>query len=185
MIHFCREFSQIHVSALLIFNHLKSSYGSKDDDNDDDDDGNDDDDDDEQHQDDGSSFDGDENALFQMIAEAAASQGIPLQYILSQLHGIPIEEDSGPVDYPFDNLPKTLPEVAEFILSDKCQRILVLAGAGMSVVRKCIRLESSNVLGISLDRSTLLMLSPSSNYSVLIGFWNSRLSLRRWFVCHS
>ena len=83
--------------------------------------------------DDGESFDGDENALFQMLADAARSQGIPLQWILSQMHGEPIEEDSGPVEYPFDNLPKTIPEIADFIKSDKCQRILVLAGAGMSV----------------------------------------------------
>lgn len=83
--------------------------------------------------DDGESFDGDENTLFQLLAEAARSQGIPLSLLMSQIHGFPIEEDTGPVEYPFDNLPRTLPEVAEFILSDKCRRIVVLAGAGMSV----------------------------------------------------
>lgn len=78
----------------------------------------------------------DEEVLFQMITEAARAQGIPLQWILSQMHGIPIQaEDEGPVEYPWDSLPRTLPEIAEFIKSDQCKRILVLAGAGMSVVR--------------------------------------------------
>lgn len=44
------------------------------------------------------------------------------------------DEDDGPIEYPFGpKLPNSLKEVAEFILSDKCRNILVLAGAGMSV----------------------------------------------------
>lgn len=44
------------------------------------------------------------------------------------------DTDDGPLDYPFGpHLPNSLQEVAEFILSDQCRNILVLAGAGMSV----------------------------------------------------
>lgn len=80
----------------------------------------------------GSLEDGD---LFQLLSEVARAQGIPLQWILAQMHGVPIDIQEGPVEYPFDSLPSTLPEVADFIRSDRCKRILVLAGAGMSVVR--------------------------------------------------
>ena len=37
------------------------------------------------------------------------------------------------VDYPFGSRPNSLQDVARFIQSDKCQSIVVLAGAGMSV----------------------------------------------------
>lgn len=96
------------------------------------------------------SVDSDPDALFQLIAEAAASQGIPLQWVLSHMHGEPIQ-DTGPVEYPFESLPKTLPEVAEFIKSDKCQRILVLAGAGMSVASGIPDFRSADGLYATLN----------------------------------
>ena len=74
---------------------------------------------------------------------------------MSQIHGYPIEEDTGPVEYPFDNLPRTLPEVAEFLLSDKCQRILVLAGAGMSVASGIPDFRSADGLYATLQVSRL------------------------------
>lgn len=120
------------------------------------------DDDENPDEQDGESFDGDENALYQMLAEVAASQGIPLQWILSQMHGgEPIEEDTGPVEYPFDNLPKTLPEIAEFILSGKCQRILVLAGAGMSVASGIPDFRSANGLYATLNVNRLTCTSEA------------------------
>ena len=74
----------------------------------------------------------DEGALRELIG-AAAAQGIPIEYILSQLQQQAEQEADGPVDYPFDKLPTSLAEVAAFIQSDQCQKILILAGAGMSV----------------------------------------------------
>ena len=73
---------------------------------------------------------GEGSSIMRLIAEAAAAQGIPLQWILQQ--GGPYEEDEGPVDYPFDTCPTSLTEVADFMQSDKCKKILILAGAGMS-----------------------------------------------------
>uniref|UniRef100_A0A7S3KX75 Deacetylase sirtuin-type domain-containing protein n=1 Tax=Amphora coffeiformis TaxID=265554 RepID=A0A7S3KX75_9STRA len=101
------------------------------------------------------SFDGDETVLFQLLAEAARSQGIPLSLLMAQIHGYPVEEDTGPVEYPFDNLPRTIPEVAEFLLSDKCRRILVLAGAGMSVASGIPDFRSSDGLYATLQVSRL------------------------------
>mmetsp|Transcript_8016 Transcript_8016/g.12243 ORF Transcript_8016/g.12243 Transcript_8016/m.12243 type:complete len:559 (+) Transcript_8016:400-2076(+) len=51
--------------------------------------------------------------------------------------GIPFaygEEDIGPLDYPFGSLPENMKGVADFIMSDNCKSIVILAGAGMSVV---------------------------------------------------
>ena len=49
--------------------------------------------------------------------------------------GVPIllgSEESEEIEYPFEP-PQSLSDVAKFILSDKCQSIAILAGAGMSV----------------------------------------------------
>ena len=76
--------------------------------------------------------DEDDEELFRMIAAAAAAQGIPLQWLIPQLTGrAPYEDDDDEdIEYPFENLPKSLSELASFIQSDKCKRILILAGAG-------------------------------------------------------
>jgi NAD-dependent deacetylase sirtuin 2 len=43
------------------------------------------------------------------------------------------EEAYEEIEYPFGSKPKSLDDVAHFILSDKCKSIVILAGAGMSV----------------------------------------------------
>ena len=65
--------------------------------------------------------------LFRRILAAAAARGIPLDYLASR--GIHLDIDDGtPVEYPFDRPPTSLDDVANFIQSEKCKRILVLAG---------------------------------------------------------
>ena len=71
--------------------------------------------------------------LIEMLAQAAAAQGISLEWIIEQAQAEHEARNTQPVEYPFDRLPTNLAQVAEFIQSDKCQRILILAGAGMSV----------------------------------------------------
>lgn len=84
------------------------------------------------------------------IARAVA-RGIP--YELFQA-----EDDDQELEYPFDTLPTSLAEVASFILSEKCQRIAILAGAGMSVaagipdfrlVHLCVTCRSSRLAPVS------------------------------------
>jgi hypothetical protein len=89
------------------------------------------DDDDHGSDDDDNDDDGDnepDEDLLRRILAAAQSQGIPLEYLASQL-GFAIDDgDDDDVEYPFDQPPTCLADVARFIVSDKCQRILVLAG---------------------------------------------------------
>jgi hypothetical protein len=69
----------------------------------------------------------DDEELFQQILALARSGRIPLEYLAAR--GIHIElDDDEPVEYPFDNPPSSIADVADFIQSDKCQRIMVLAG---------------------------------------------------------
>lgn len=74
--------------------------------------------------------DSDEDSLFQRILAAAAAQGIPLEYLVAR--GLPLPlgfgVDDTPVEYPFDDPPTSIEDVANFIQSEKCQRIMVLAG---------------------------------------------------------
>lgn len=72
--------------------------------------------------------------LMELLAQAAAAQGIPLEWLLRRaVQGDDDGEDEEPVEYPFDSPPKSLQDVANFIQSDSCRSIVVLAGAGMSV----------------------------------------------------
>jgi len=72
--------------------------------------------------------------LMELLAQAAAAQGIPLEWLLRRaVQGDADEEDEEPVEYPFDSPPRSLQDVANFIQSDNCRSIVVLAGAGMSV----------------------------------------------------
>ena len=66
--------------------------------------------------------------LFQQILALARAGRIPLEYLAAR--GIHLEgfEDDEPVEYPFDQPPKSIDDVADFIKSEKCQRIMVLAG---------------------------------------------------------
>jgi len=74
--------------------------------------------------------DSDEDSLFQRILAAAAAQGIPLEYLAAR--GLPLPlgfgVDDAPVEYPFDDPPTSIEDVANFIQSEQCQRIMVLAG---------------------------------------------------------
>ena len=69
----------------------------------------------------------DDDELFQQILALARAGRIPLEYLAAR--GIHLQlEDDEPVEYPFDHAPKSIEDVANFIKSDKCQRIMVLAG---------------------------------------------------------
>lgn len=61
------------------------------------------------------------------------------------------DEDDTPVVYPFDQFPTSIDDVAKFILSDKCQKILVLAGAGMSVASGIPDFRSADGLYATLN----------------------------------
>ena len=78
----------------------------------------------------------DDDNLLELLRRAAAAQGIPFELLVRQAietHGADDDEDESR-EYPFGTkLPTSLDEIANFILSDKCRNILVLAGAGMSV----------------------------------------------------
>lgn len=74
--------------------------------------------------------------LLALLTRVANAQGIPLQLLLSQVHAHDDSDDddvAGGVVYPFETKPTSLKEVADFIQSDRCRKILILAGAGMSV----------------------------------------------------
>ena len=57
---------------------------------------------------------------------AAVARGVPIDLFQAD-----VEDEE--IDYPFGSLPTSLDGVAEFMLSDKCKSIVILAGAGMSV----------------------------------------------------
>ena len=85
----------------------------------DDDDGDDDDDDDDS--------DGSEISPTIIAVANAVARGVPIELFTQQ------DEEEEDLEYPFDNLPTSLEEVANFIQSEKCRSIVILAGAGMSV----------------------------------------------------
>jgi NAD-dependent deacetylase sirtuin 2 len=72
--------------------------------------------------------------ILELVRAAAAARGIPLEWILSQADDDQDDDDDDQdVEYPFEQLPSSLQEIANFMRSDRCRRILILAGAGMSV----------------------------------------------------
>lgn len=97
--------------------------------------------------------------LLAMITAAARAQGIPVEWILRRLHeegdGIAASEDDEEIEYPFEHVPQNLKDVADFIQSDKCRNILVLAGAGMSVASGIPDFRSPNGLYATLDAQQL------------------------------
>eukprot|EP00536_Pseudo-nitzschia_multiseries_P010322 jgi/Psemu1/326008/estExt_fgenesh1_pg.C_3090016 len=95
----------------------------------------------------------DDENLFQQILAAARAGRIPLEYLAAS--GIHLDFDDGPVDYPFDSPPTSIRDVANFIRSENCQRILVLAGAGMSVASGIPDFRSSNGLYATLEPNKL------------------------------
>jgi NAD+-dependent protein deacetylase sirtuin 2 len=100
-----------------------------------------------------------EESLFRRIIAMAAANGIPLEVLAA--HGIQFQTADGDdsddehVEYPFDKPPTSLDDVANFILSDKCQRILCLTGAGVSVASGIPDFRSSNGLYATLDATKL------------------------------
>jgi hypothetical protein len=75
---------------------------------------------------------GDEAAIRRLLA-AAQAQGISLEYLAGQF-GLRFQgfndddDDDEALEYPFETPPQSLEDVATFIQSERCKRILVLAG---------------------------------------------------------
>lgn len=101
------------------------------------------------------SMDAEEEAMLRRILSAAAARGIPLELLAHMPHLAFEAEDDEPVEYPFDSPPQSLQDVAQFILSDKCQKVLILAGAGMSVASGIPDFRSSNGLYATLQADRL------------------------------
>lgn len=75
-----------------------------------------------------------DDRLLEVLTAAAEAQGIPIDWLLSNLHshddedvGDDDDEDSF-VAYKFDHPPRSIQDVADFINSENCQRIIILAG---------------------------------------------------------
>ena len=64
-------------------------------------------------------------------------------------------EEQVSIEYPFGTLPTSLKDVADFILSEKCQSVVILAGAGMSVVSGIPDFRSANGLYATMDPDSL------------------------------
>lgn len=64
-------------------------------------------------------------------------------------------DDDEPLEYPFDELPESMEDVAKFILSDKCRAIIILAGAGMSVASGIPDFRSADGLYATLNAELL------------------------------
>jgi NAD+-dependent protein deacetylase sirtuin 2 len=95
---------------------------------------------------------GDER-LYQIIVEAASARGIPIELLLQ--HAEMADGSDEVVEYPFEKLPTSLAELAEFIQSDKCRRVLILAGAGMSVASGIPDFRSADGLYATLNPDLL------------------------------
>ena len=70
----------------------------------------------------------DDEALFQQILAMARAGRIPLDYLRALGIHVELDSDDEDVEYPFEEPPKSIEDVANFIQSEKCQRIMVLAG---------------------------------------------------------
>lgn len=65
------------------------------------------------------------------------------------------DEEEESLSYPFESVPTSLQDVAKFIQSDACQKIVILAGAGMSVVSGIPDFRSANGLYATMDADSL------------------------------
>ncbi len=99
------------------------------------------------------SNDEEHNAMLRRILEAAAAQGIPLEFLAHMQDAD--DDDDEPVEYPFLEPPKSIKDVAQFIQSPNCNNILILAGAGMSVASGIPDFRSSNGLYATLQANSL------------------------------
>ena len=95
-----------------------------------------------------------EEQLLQVLERVAAARGIPLDFLLAQLNRDG-QDDDEPVEYPFDRPPETISDIASFIQSDKCRKIVILAGAGMSVNSNIPDFRSPNGLYATMDATKL------------------------------
>jgi NAD+-dependent protein deacetylase sirtuin 2 len=89
------------------------------------------------------------------LAAIAAERGIPLEWLASQGYNVDSDDEDVPVIYPFDDFPSSIEGVAEFILSDKCKKIVILAGAGMSVASGIPDFRSADGLYATLNPDLL------------------------------
>ena len=91
----------------------------------------------------------DERLMYKLLNRVA--RGLPIDL---DDFGNDDDEEEEPIEYPFSP-PSSLKDVADFIQSDKCQSILILAGAGMSVVSGIPDFRSANGLYATLDPDVL------------------------------
>lgn len=91
------------------------------------------------------------NAMLRRILAAAAAQGIPLEFLAC----IQSDDDDEPVNYPFEEPPNTIKDIATFIQSSNCKKIVVLAGAGMSVASGIPDFRSPDGLYATLQADNL------------------------------
>lgn len=99
----------------------------------------------------------DGEALLQRLSAIASERGIPLEWLILQAQRDSEEcsDDDESVEYPFETLPSSLEDVAKFILSEKCQKIIILAGAGMSVASGIPDFRSADGLYATLNVNLL------------------------------
>eukprot|EP00522_Entomoneis_paludosa_P008149 CAMPEP_0172453270 /NCGR_PEP_ID=MMETSP1065-20121228/10673_1 /TAXON_ID=265537 /ORGANISM="Amphiprora paludosa, Strain CCMP125" /LENGTH=779 /DNA_ID=CAMNT_0013205449 /DNA_START=165 /DNA_END=2504 /DNA_ORIENTATION=+ len=98
----------------------------------------------------------DDADLMAMLARAAMAQGISLDWIMEQArHEGDGDDSESPVEYPFETMPTDLEGVAQFIQSDRCKRVLILAGAGMSVASGIPDFRSADGLYATLQANSL------------------------------
>ena len=101
----------------------------------------------------------DDDTLLQFLTTIANSQGIPLELLMQSVQQQSSLRDDPNLDYPFGTAPSNLQDVADFIQSDKCQKIVILAGAGMSVSSGIPDYRSPNGFYANL-RTDLITASP-------------------------
>jgi NAD+-dependent protein deacetylase sirtuin 2 len=102
--------------------------------------------------------DSDAQDLLRRLAAIAQARGIPLEWLVLQAYQdgyVDDEDDDQPLDYPFGAAPQSLEDVANFIQSDKCRSIVILAGAGMSVASGIPDFRSADGLYATLDADLL------------------------------
>ena len=104
----------------------------------------------------------DDNALLQLLQSVATARGIPLSFLMGHAYD---DDDDGDVEYPFDSLPTNIQQVGDFIQSDQCRKILVLAGAGMSVSSGIPDYRSADGFYASLDASKITA-SPAEQQAI-------------------
>lgn len=108
----------------------------------------------------------DQESLMALLSQISASQNIPLSVLWQSLGQYPpYNNDDSDMEYPFITLPNQLQQVAAFISSDQCRRILILAGAGMSVAAGIPDYRSENGFYATLSAQTLTA-TPQQQHAI-------------------